>query len=246
MNSSYGKCLLKPIDKDIKVFDSKEEMTKFVSTYFDNIVDAHSISYNDSKWLVNVIKPIGFHFNVVHVGVEILSMSKRIMNEVMCLAEDLGLNMYYQDTDSIHIDSKDVPILEYYYKQCYRRPLRGKQMGQFHPDFEMKGCHSIVSVDFIALGKKCYIDHLRGIDEKTGLVKYAFHIRLKGITTSSIYYQVEQDSSLNDVLDLYSRMYDGEEFTFDLLEGGNKCSFQSDKGFGIHSLEKFERCVQFV
>jgi len=31
-------------------------------------------------------------------------MSKRIMNEVMCLAEDLGIEIYYTDTDSMHID----------------------------------------------------------------------------------------------------------------------------------------------
>ena len=246
MNSSYGKTLLKPIESNTRVFDSKKDMNKFVSTYFDSVIDAHTITYNNSKWVVNTIKSISNHFNVVHVGVEILSMSKRIMNEVMCLGEELGLHMYYQDTDSIHIDMQDVPYLEYHYQKKYNRTLRGKGMNQFHPDFEMDGCRDIVSVDFIALGKKCYIDHLRGIDKKTGLVKYGFHIRLKGVSQGSIYYEVNRDNTLNDVLDLYKKMYNGESYTFDLLEGGRKCSFQSDKGFGIGSLEKFERCVQFV
>ena len=35
-------------------------------------------------------------------GVSLLSMSKRIMNEIMCLAEDLGIKIYYQDIDSMH------------------------------------------------------------------------------------------------------------------------------------------------
>ena len=46
-----------------------------------------------------------------HCGVEVLSMSKRIMNEVMCLAEDIGIDIYYQDTDSIHLKTQDVPSL---------------------------------------------------------------------------------------------------------------------------------------
>ena len=36
-------------------------------------------------------------------GVQILAMSKRIMNEEICLAEDLDIMIYYKDTDSIHI-----------------------------------------------------------------------------------------------------------------------------------------------
>jgi hypothetical protein len=51
---------------------------------------------------VKTINPINNHFNNASCGVEVLSMSKRIMNEVMCLAEDLKLKIYYQDTDSMH------------------------------------------------------------------------------------------------------------------------------------------------
>ena len=40
------------------------------------------------------------------IGIQILSMSKRIMNEVMCLAEDLNIPIYYQDTDSAHLPKK--------------------------------------------------------------------------------------------------------------------------------------------
>lgn len=41
----------------------------------------------------------------------ILDMSKRIMNEVMCLAEDLKINIYYQDTDSMHIEADKIEKL---------------------------------------------------------------------------------------------------------------------------------------
>ena len=55
------------------------------------------------------------HFNYVHCGVEILSMSKRIMNKVFSCADDLGIKIYYQDTDSIHLNYDEVPnIVEQY------------------------------------------------------------------------------------------------------------------------------------
>ena len=63
-----------------------------------------------------ITKTIEEHYNMVHCGVEILSMSKRIMNEVMCLAEDKGLKIYYQDTDSMHIGVNHVKKLAKYYE----------------------------------------------------------------------------------------------------------------------------------
>ena len=50
------------------------------------------------------------HYNYCHCGVEILSMSKRIMNEVMSLTEDLDLKIFYKDTDSMHINYDEVEV----------------------------------------------------------------------------------------------------------------------------------------
>ena len=61
------------------------------------------------------------HFNYVHCGVEILSMSKRIMNKVFSCADDLGINIYYQDTDNIHLNYDDVPKIVEQYKQTYNQ-----------------------------------------------------------------------------------------------------------------------------
>ena len=44
-------------------------------------------------------------------------MSKRIMNEVICLAEDKKLPIFYQDTDSLHIEEKNVDLLTEALKQ---------------------------------------------------------------------------------------------------------------------------------
>ena len=48
------------------------------------------------------------HYNYVHCGVDILSMSTTIMNKVFDCANDCNVNMYYQDTDSIHLNHDDV------------------------------------------------------------------------------------------------------------------------------------------
>lgn len=62
-------------------------------------------------------------------------MLKRIMNEVMCLVEDIGIQVYYQDTDSMHIPRDGVSLLSNAFKAKYNRELIGNQRGQFHIDF---------------------------------------------------------------------------------------------------------------
>ena len=106
-------------------------------------------------------KSLDEHFNNVHIGSSILSYSKRIMSRVMCLAEDLNLNIYYTDTDSIHIDYDDVNILQKAYNKKYNTELIGKNIGQFHIDFDDKlqgvKCIDVHSDYLIALGKKCIL-----------------------------------------------------------------------------------------
>lgn len=51
------------------------------------------------------------------------------MNEVMCLAEDLNLNILYQDTDSMHINNEDIKILADAFENKYKRKLIGEEQG---------------------------------------------------------------------------------------------------------------------
>ena len=62
-------------------------------------------------------------------------MSKRTMNEVIYLAENLCIQVYHQDTDSMHILRNEVPILADAFETKYNRELFGSQLGQFHSDF---------------------------------------------------------------------------------------------------------------
>ena len=50
----------------------------------------------------------------------VLSMSKRIMNEVICTAEDLNIPVFYQDTDSIHINQSRLDKLAKEFKRIKR------------------------------------------------------------------------------------------------------------------------------
>jgi DNA polymerase elongation subunit (family B) len=98
-------------------------------------------------------------FNNCLVGSHILAMSKRIMNEVMCLSEDLGGRMYYQDTDSFFIHTDDLKMLETEFKKTYNRELVGKDLGQFHSDFSSRDGRSDVkyALECLFIRKKNYI-----------------------------------------------------------------------------------------
>jgi len=107
MNSSYGKTTTKPIDCETKIFNNKYDAENFMFCNSNTKKYMTKIDENE-KWKIKRIKAIKSHFSMPHIGSEILSMSKHIMNEVMCLAEDIGCKIYYQDTDSMHINDKDI------------------------------------------------------------------------------------------------------------------------------------------
>ena len=233
MNSGYGKTLLKPFETESKYVKNIDEHASKYYKHIKEIIPLHNETYK-----VEHYKSICEHFNNCYVGVEVLSMSKRIMNEVMCLAEDTGLNMYYQDTDSIHIDSESVSILANAYKTKYERELIGNEMGQFHTDFSSKTLKGdLVSIESIYLGKKCYIDKL---SDGTGI---DYHVRMKGVPTQSIEYYANNNNLT--MFEVYEKLYIGEKITFDLACGGEKCCFDYRADMTIKSLYKFERDIQF-
>jgi len=168
-------------------------------------------------------------------------MSKRIMNEVMCLGEDLKLNMYYQDTDSIHIDNHSVPILAKEFEKKYNKNLIGKGMGQFHTDFDMdNAAGEIIAKNSIFLGKKCYIDELESKD-KDGNIINDYHIRMKGIPNDCILHKAKE---LNiSPLDIYEYLYDNNYIDFDLVSV--KPKFEMRKNMTIRNRLSFTRKIKF-
>ena len=166
------------------------------------------------------------------------------MNEVMCTAEDNDIDIFYQDTDSMHLFEKDINQLEKIFNEKYNRKLIGKGMGQFHSDFDSSIIVSdIHASESIFLGKKCYIDKLEGFD-KDGNKAVDYHIRMKGISNKSIMYK-----SLNEnrkVIDIFKSLYDNNTEVFDLACDGNKTCFQFNKNMTITSKFSFIREIKFL
>jgi len=240
MNSAYGKTIQKESLTTINIESHDgDDFTKSESfIYKYNKIKSVKRINNSNKFIVEEYVNIVDHYTMPQVGSEILSMSKRIMNEVMCLAEDNGIKIYYQDTDSMHIKEEDVDKLASLYKNMYKRELIGENMGQFHCDFSsdiLKG--NIYAVESIGLGKKSYIDVLTD-----GKGEFDYHFRMKGIPKESILEYCRLNNI--DLLTLYKRMYNGEKFRFDLTCGGVKPKFKINT-FAVETLPKFEREVKF-
>jgi len=254
MNSGYGKSIMKPVVNDVKFFDKKAEFETYHRRHY-NWITSHV--YIGDKVRCNMVKPLNEHFNRAQVGSEILAMSKRIMNEVMCLAEDNGCDIFYQDTDSMHIFDKDIGILSDKFKEVYGRELIGKNFGQFHSDFKIDGASEIYSRKLIALGKKAYIDELVGKDADGNEV-IDYHIRLKGIPNSTILDHATrfgrvrndvaeyEDSGKKNVWELYEEMLQGQTKAFDLTNGGFRANFDFTKSYEVNTKSIFTRRVQYA
>ena len=239
MNSSYGKSILKPIEEKCD-YVKREEIDKHLDRHHNHVKIA-TLLPNGRMYKVRSMKTIDQHFNSPQVGVEVLRMSKRIMNEVICTGEDKGLGLFYQGTGSIHIYRKDVAILADAFQQKYGRELIDKALGQFHTDFDLEGaCGPIVSVESYFLGKKCYIDR-RSSTDKDGNELHGMHCRMKGVSESSIKHKAMTENC--EVIDLYKRMYDGERVGYELTAVRPK--FEMNADMTIRSKTSFMRNVQF-
>jgi hypothetical protein len=251
MNSAYGKNIQKPHEEKVCIYDNEEEFNVYLSRNYNWIKE---IVRFGNKIKVKSFDKIQFQYNNCHIGCEILSMSKRIMNEVMCLAEDNNIKIYYQDTDSTHLKNKDIVILQEKYELKYNKKLIGKDMGQFHSDFSIekngkKYDKNVFARRSIFLGKKAYIDELI-VKDKNGNEIIDYHIRLKGIPNRCVDYTYKKLGYANP-FDLYIDLYNGVKITFDLLEGNGHKKFKFNKDYTISTLKNvgdamgFSRTVSF-
>lgn len=227
LNSAYGKTALRASETTKKMIQLKD-LDKYVAR---NYLAVHKITKLEKFAIVDIDKNTLNHFNRAHCGSLILSMSKRIMNEVMCLAEDKGFKIMYQDTDSMHIFKSEVKPLAEAFEEMYGRKLIGEQLGQFHSDFAKINKKDTWAISSIFLGKKSYVDKLTNED---GEIEY--HIRMKGIPSDSI-------RILGDVEGIYTRLFNGESITFNLTDA--KTCFKKEGITGFTTQQKVTRTVQF-
>ena len=245
MNSAYGKMIQKPITtttefkrKHTKIFNKK--LNDYVDDYpLDKYLIKNSskiISYiqvNKNLYAIKVGQQIDTFYTNTLLGVQILSMSKRIMNEVMCTAEDIGIKIYYQDTDSMHIQKNKIDDLAEEYKKRFGRELIGKNLGQFHNDFdEVENGYAYKS---IFVGKKMYVDILKNEKDESGI-----HYRMKGVNLDCVKLYSEENNC--EIFDIYNKLYNNEELTFDLLKA--KPCFKMNDNQTVTNLLNFERTIK--
>ncbi len=239
LNSAYGKTIMKK-SKTRKVFRKNDEKDDYIVNNFNNI---HKIDVLSKSQYIIEIDKYDDSYNLAHVGILILSYSKRIMNEVMDLASNNDIVIYYQDTDSMHMNREDVPKLEKLYKEKYGKDLTGKNTEQFHTDFELKkegAVTEVYSILSIFLGKKCYLDKLESTD-KDGKIIHGYHLRMKGIPEAAlekslIYYQSYEH--------LYEYLANDGKHNFEL--NPNEKVFFEFTNSGVHTKERFHREVDFI
>ena len=227
MNSAYGKTLLKPSKYKYKYID-RENLKKYVGKNYNQIIEITDRNY---QYRIKEYANRYSEYNRAHCGAMVLSMSKRIMNEVQNVAQDLKINIYYQDTDSLHMDFNKIELLEEEYNRRYNKELIGGQMGQFHNDLKIKN-ENCYSKKCIILGKKCYIDVLQSLEsDKTG-----YHIRMKGVGSKVV------EAHHDNPVELYEQLLKNEELDFDLCKGGVKFD---QKNTYITRKNKFIRKIKF-
>lgn len=245
MNSAYGKCIQKPITTNLvfkkyqtKKFDKKTKqyvddypLNKFLIKNSSKIIKYTQV--NKNLYAIKVGQQIDDFYTNTLLGVQILSMSKRIMNEVMCTAEDLNIQIYYQDTDSMHIQKNKINDLANEYKKRFNRELIGKNLGQFHNDFdEVTDGYAYQSV---FVGKKMYVDLLKNDKGETGI-----HYRMKGVNLDCVKLYAEEHNLT--VFDVYNKLFNGETLTFDLLKA-KPCFKMNDNQTVTNQLE-FKRSIK--
>ena len=129
-------------------------------------------------------------------------MSKRIMNRVFGSAADIDVKIYYQGTDSTHLNYEGVDKVVKRYKEKYGLELVGEDLGKFHvdvPDIE-KGCGEVHGTESFFLGKK-------GFTNKEGKLINGDLSRMKGIPTSCIEYHAKvHNISVKEIYSNYSIM----------------------------------------
>lgn len=271
MNSVYGKTIMKPINSKTKII-KKNDLEKFIDKNYNHIKSFDELEGGNS-FMVKTIESLIKDYNLAHFGSIILSMSKRIISEVFCLAEDLGHTIYYTDTDSGHFRESEINELASEFKKKYGRELIGTNLGQFHCDFENieNNASMPISVKSVFLGKKAYIDMLQ--DDKGNI---AFHARMKGIpacviedTANKLFPKsipvninkkegglfkpevTEGSQRINDpnasysIFELYKYLFNRNLVEFDLLSGGNS-SFKTKSDRSIYSLKEFTRKIEFA
>ena len=231
LNSSYGKMIQKPI-KTKNTFKTPSNADKFhIRNYMfvKSRVDILQESINSKgtfdklQTKFTMLTEVEKDFTNAPIGVFILAKSRKIMRQVMNIAKNKNIQIFYQDTDSIQLEKDNVKIISEEFEKLYNQRLLPKGyningfkmsteelkennlttndieglMGNFHPDYETlasKGILNEIGVEGIFLGKKLYCIKTKPVkDDEFEKTGYAYHIRMKGVPNKTIEYYINKD-----------------------------------------------------
>jgi hypothetical protein len=258
MNSTFGKTIQKRHNEET-VFKKGDNYLGYVHSNFGQLKSIEEVGCKQIK-IVRRKYDAGFSLN--HIGGLILSTAKRIMNEVFGIMEDEKMNIYYTDTDSIHMEEDDIKKLKDVFQETYGRELEGEKLGQFHKDFDFKGHRDVVSIRSYFLASKVYCDLLRGVHVETGDVHYTSHYRTKGIRMCGVENELSErfeQSGQEDKPDEYTleaqeplmKLFDdmSEEIPIDFVlnpDEGHISFDVSHSGTSTRAVGTFKRCYKFT
>ena len=135
MNSTYGKTIQKASSTK-SVFKQGDEIANYIANN-SNVIEK-IVYYGDKSDKAVITRfNINDHRNLSHLGTMVLSMSKRLMNRAKYACHLNKTTIYYQDTDSLHIQKKDITKINETYIKLYGSELIGKGLGQFSSDFDV-------------------------------------------------------------------------------------------------------------
>jgi hypothetical protein len=206
LNSLYGKTITKANTVKLVVKD-KDKVNDYISNNFEHLIDMEEC-HNQS--IISINEDDVDHSNMAHIGGLILSVARRIINEVLDVAKQLDICVLYTDTDSLHI-AGDIDILIEAYRARFGRELIGIDLGQFGYELKYPGHTDIYSERAIILGKKAYLHVVSGINTD-GIRETYNYCRMKGVNSYAM-------NEYQDKINLYERLYSGEKIPFDLTYG---------------------------
>jgi hypothetical protein len=270
LNSIYGFCNLKAEDK-VKKYIKEDEVAKFIENNAFKIDSYDKLS--NGIYCFTLHNNIINHVNRSHIGSEILSASKVIMNRFK-----QNCKVLYTDTDSLIMtedeafklkeflqSNKKDNILAFMRQDFGENNFIGNKLGQVSSDFESDYLDSvkkdkkdtIVSNELIVLGKKFYMNVLTlesNLNANCELIDeniFDLTIRCKGINTEAILYEAREKimkeynlSLLQAVKKIYLDLLHNKSYHLDLTANFHKASFEN-KGFKLKT-KQLIRKVEFV
>ena len=127
LSSLYGKSLQNAQQFTIR-FVPREKLIEFIADNGNFIYDMTK-NKKTGVYTVRLLKSLNLNYNVPQLGVQILSESRKRMNDIINYCRDNDISIYAIRTDSVVVPSERVQIFEKRYKI-------GHELGMFKIEYE--------------------------------------------------------------------------------------------------------------